>query len=332
MKKILYKVLSLTLILGFSVGFLSVNPVLADDEESTDDSGGTSISISPVSNVLDLSSGSNYDDTMDIKNDGSSNMEVEVYAAPYSYVYAEDEDAYKLGFNNENNYTQITRWIKFKDASGNWVEKANYIIGPGDTQTVEYRITTPDSIPAGGQYAVIFAHTLSSSTLTNGIKTEASPGLVVYGRSTEGETIISAEISDLKVELRENEESKHTNFFGYAKVKNTGNVDFSAVGKLKVEPIIGGGSYETSGNDGRISIIPEAELVVTDEWKDSPSFGIYKVTWEVKAGEETEKIERIIFVNPLPFIIIMIILLTILTIWIIIRVRKRKERQARLAV
>ena len=333
MKRITYKMLSLALVVGFGVGFLSALPVWAEGEEN-DEAMGTSISLSPVSKVLELSSNSTYDDSMQVKNDGKNDLDIEVYAAPYSYVYSEDEDAYKLGFSRENNFTQITRWITFKDQGGSWVKKANYTIKPGETLDVAYRITTPDNIPAGGQYAVIFAHTLSGATTTSGIKTEASPGMIVYGRSTEGEAIISAEISDMTVERKANEETKKENFFASAKVKNTGNVDFSAVGTLKVDAIIGAGSYETAstGTNARVSVIPESELVISDEWEDSPSFGIYKVTWTVTAGEETETVEKIVFVNPVPFIIFSIILLTIVIVVVIIEVRKRKERRSRLAV
>ena len=336
MKKTLIRIVLLALAFGVGASFCFMNTVAAEEGESSENSDpGTSISLSPVSKVMDLSSNSKYNDTLEIKNDGTSNMDIEVYAAPYSYVYSEEDDVYKLGFSNENNYTQITRWITIKDSGGSWVNKANYTVKPGDTLKVDYRITTPDNIPAGGQYAVIFAHTLSGSTTASGIKTEASPGMIIYGRSTEGESIVSAEISDAIVERRVNDESKHENFFASAKVKNTGNVDFSAVGVLKVEPIIGGGSYETgsTGNNARISVIPESELVVSDEWEDSPSFGIYKVTWTVTAGNaEPTIVEKIVFVNPVPFIIITILLLTIITIVVIIKVRKRKERSSRLAV
>lgn len=333
MKKTVCKILSVALMLSLSASFCFFGSVSADEKEAeSSQTTGTSISLSPVSKVLQLSSNSTYEDTMEVKNDGESDMEIEVYAAPYSYVYSEDEDAYKLGFSKENSFTQITRWITFKDAGGSWVKKANYTIKPGKTLNVEYKITTPDDIPAGGQYAVIFAHTLTSVTTTNGIKTEASPGLVVYGRSTEGEARVEAQISDMKIEQKVNDETKHSNFYASAKVKNNGNVDFSAVGKLKVDAILGGASYETENGGAKVSIIPESELVVADEWKDSPGFGIYKVTWTVMAGEETETIEKIVFVNPLPLIVFSIILLTIIIVWVIIVVRKRKERRSRLAV
>ena len=305
----------------------------SEQSEEQTENRGTSISLMPVSKVLQLASDSTYEDTLTITNDGGKPMEIEVYAAPYSYVYSEEEDTYKLGFNNENNFTQIIRWITFDDGTGKWVKTAKYSIPANDSLAVKYRISTPSNIPAGGQYAVIFAHTLTSVISANGVRTEASPGMVIYGRSTEGETKIAPQISDMNVQLGVTENgTKRDNFYASAKIKNDGNVDFTAVGVLKVDGIIGGGSYETSANAGRISVIPESELLLADEWKDSPAFGLYKVTWTVTAGEETETIETVIFVNPLLAIIITIIVLTIIIVWIIIVSRKRKERHSRLAV
>ena len=305
----------------------------AEGEEGQSSVGGTSISLMPVSKVLQISSNSSYDDHITVNNDGDEKMDIEVYAAPYSYVYSESENVYKLGFSHQNNFTQITRWITFQDKNGEWKDKVQYSIPAHESLNVNYKITTPNDIPAGGQYAVIFAHTLTAVTSENGIRTEASPGMVIYGHSDEGEVRVSANISDMKIKLGTGEDNnKNSNFFASAKVKNDGNTDFSAVGKLKVDSILGGGSYETPNDRGRISVIPETELTVQDEWENSPSFGIYKVTWTVSAGDTSETIETIIVVNPLLFIIIIAIVLTIIIVWITIVVRKRKERRSRLAV
>ena len=308
-----------------------------EPDESSDTAeaptGGTSIRLTPVSNVLQISSNSVYEDSLTVTNDGDSPIRVETYAAPYSYVYSSEEDQYKLGFNTENNFTQISRWITFKDSTGKYVERPEFTVEPGASLEVFYRITTPNNIPAGGQYAVIFAHTLTSSISASGIRTEASPGLIVYGRSTEGEAVISAEISNLEIGRGVTDDNNtRNNIYAKAKVKNVGNVDFNAVGTLKAEPIIGFSSYETPANRGKASIIPEAELVVSDEWEETPGFGIYKVTWTENAGESEEVTEKIIFLVSPVVIIITIILLTILIVWIIILVRKRKERRSRLAV
>ena len=326
MKKIISKAAMLSLVLVLGLVFGVTNNTYAEGEGSS----GTSISLTPVSKILQISSNSIYDGNFEVKNDGDSKIKIEVYAAPYSYVYSDEEDTYKLGFSNENNYTQISRWITFLDSSENYVEKTTFSIEPHEALTVNYRISTPSSIPAGGQYAVIFAHTLSEVVSTGGIRTEASPGLIVYGRSTEGETVISSEINNMSIQQSVTEgNTVRNNFYASAKVRNAGNVDFTAVGKLTVEGLFGG-SFEIA--DSRLSIIPDTELLISNELKETPSFGIYKVTWTVEAGESSETITKTIFLIPVWLIILVIILLTILTIWIIMVVRKRKERRSRLAV
>ena len=312
---------------------ISVYAEESEPTEDTENTSATSIGITPVSKVLQISSNSVYEDSFTINNNGATAIKVEVYAAPYTYVYSEEDDEYRLGFNSENNYTQISRWVTFQNASGVYEKNPIFMIDPDSSLEVHYKITTPSNIPAGGQYAVLFAHTLTATTSANGIRTEASPGLVVYGRSTEGETVVSAEISDAMIDQSVTDENGTRNVFrGSAKVKNTGNVDFNAAGTLKVESILGATYYETSANTGRISVIPEAELTVADEWTETPSFGLFKVTWTVKAGEETETIERVIFlVSPIA-IVVTIILLTIIIVWIIIMVKRRKERRSRFAV
>ncbi len=347
----------LALIFGLGAGFLAVGLVKdAQAEEKVDESSeseteenntpapGISISISPVSKILQIKASSEYEDSFKVTNGGSESVKFEVYAAPYSYVYSEENDSYSLGFNRESSYTQITRWVTFKDSDGNWVKNPKFKVEAGKTKEVFYRISTPSSIPEGGQYAVLFAHTLSEDTNEGGIKTEASPGLVVYGRAV-GETKIAAEIRDLSIsqwtkkDVTEETEggkivvTKDLNHISAtAKVKNTGNVDFNAVGKLTIDGILGGGSYETPSDRGRISIIPETELVVSDEWEETPIFGLYKVTWTVTAGEQTETTTSIIAINIGPFLILIFIVLTILIVSIIIRVKRRKERKSRFAV
>ena len=272
-------------------------------------------------------------------NNGSSAMEFEVYASPYSYTFSETDNEYQLGFSRENSYTQITRWITFRDSSGNYVENPHFTAMPGESVEVAYKISTPSSIPAGGQYAVLFAHTLSGSATSSGIKTEASPGLVVYGRSA-GETITKAEISDvylsqnMKVKNEETgEEEDKTIVNASAKIKNDGNVDFMAQGKLRIEGLFGNVYYETPATQARVSVIPESELVVSDQWTETPYFGIFKASWVVSAGgETTEPMTMMVVLLPAPIIIAFILLLTIIIVWIIIMVRKRKERRSRFMV
>ena len=327
-----FTVLALAVLLST---IITVSNTYADDEEASSDNVATSISISPVSKILQLAPSSNYDDKFTITNNGNSAMDFEVYAAPYSYTYSEADDTYRLGFNRESSYTQLTRWITFKDNSGNYVEKTTFTAEPGDNVVIEYRINTPEDIPAGGQYAVLFAHTISGTSDSTGIKTEASPGLVVYGRA-EGETIIDSEVSDLNIaQTIMSEGSEKSLINASAKVKNTGNVDFMATGVLKVSGIFGNVYYESTGESAgaRISVIPDTELAVSDVWKETPFFGLFNVEWTVYAnGEASETITKFVVIMPAIVIIVMILLLTIVVVWTIIVIRKRKERRSKFMV
>ena len=323
--------------LALVMGLAFVNDAYADESENTSENKnvGTSISISPVSKILQLQSNSSYEDTFKVSNNGGSEMKFEVYAAPYAYTYSDADDAYQLGFNKESTYTQITKWITFKQADGNYAEKATFTAKPGEGIEITYRISTPDNIPAGGQYAVLFAHTISSDTTSSGIKTEASPGLVVYGRA-DGQTIASSEISNLNITDKktvDGEEKTIINATG--KVKNTGNVDFMASGILKVTGIFGQIYYETPKDStrSRISVIPESELSVSDSWDETPFFGIFNVEWTVNGtGNTKDTITKLVIIIPPVIIITAILLLTIIIVWIIIVIRKRKERRSKFMV
>ena len=332
MKKISWLVLALLLGSVFCVP-ASVLAEEAEDVASDEtEEAATSISISPVSKVLQLEPNKVYEDSFKISNNGSSVLNFEVYASPYSYTFSEENDEYRLGFSHENNYTQITRWITFKDADGNYVENPHFKAEPESSVEITYKISTPASIPAGGQYAVLFAHTISEQTEASGIRTEASPGLIIYGRAS-GETNISGEISNLQINksIKNDLETKNV-INASAKVKNTGNVDFMASGQLKVTGIFGRVYYETPPNRGKSSIIPEAELTVSDTWEETPYFGLFNVTWTVIAAGQEESIPGMVLLLPVPIIVVMILLLTIIVIWIIIMVRKRRERRSRFLV
>ncbi len=317
-----------TVVLAGFCALLGVNGTVFADEASGEAKPATSISISPVNKVVKLEPNTTYADSFNVMNNGADVIKFEVYASPYSYTKSDEDGEYKLGFSTETTYTQITRWITFKDSSGAYTSKPKFKVNPGDTFAVHYRIKTPSSIPDGGQYAVIFAHTLSDDTESGGLRTEASPGLVVYGRSN-GVTRFESEIYDLKINKTINDGEKTvTKINGTSMVNNSGNVDFMAYGKLTVRGIFGHQYYVTPETKG-VSIIPETELAVSDTWEDTPYFGLFNVTWSVTVRDETKEISRLVLILPVPIIVLMILLLTIIGIWITIMVRKRKERRSR---
>jgi hypothetical protein len=69
-------------------------PVIAEGEnteEAPAEEGGTTISISPVSNIISIEGNNTYEYSFKVTNGGNSEMKFEVYAAPYSYTLASPE-------------------------------------------------------------------------------------------------------------------------------------------------------------------------------------------------------------------------------------------------
>lgn len=364
MRKFGRKKWCLMTVLGLVAGFGILTGVLngaaqAEEESSEGETNGNiSISISPVTESFNsLKSNETYDGVMKVTNSGSVPFDFEVYSAPYSIANGDGEGEYQPSFSTENSYTQITRWITIRDQSGNYVSSIEssdasggshptFSTAPGETVEVAYRIQTPDNIPSGGQYAVLMARTLPKASETSGINAVAALAMKVFGRSQEGEAIQSAEISDMWIKRSLTEEAEveengttvtkdvtvgHVN--GHALVKNTGNLDFTATGVLTVTSIFGGEPYyQTPGGKAAVSIIPDSQLVVADEWEDTPSFGLYKVNWTVTAGSDKQTTEMVICLIPPFVIIIAIIFLTIIIASVIMAVRRRKERRSRFSI
>lgn len=348
-------IFALVAVLGLGVTGLA--RAEGEDEQTEPEPGRISISISPVMETFNLKSNSTYDGVMKVTNAGAEPFDFEVYSAPYSFALNETTNDYGPNYSSENNYTQIARWITVRDQAGNYVssvegqnsEEAEHPVFsamPGETIEVAYRISTPDNIPAGGQYATLFARTMPKETEGSGINALANLGMKIFGRSEEGEAIQSAEIADISLaqtkeidtQVEENGTmvSKKTTvdrINGYALVKNTGNLDFSARGVLTVTSIFGGDPYyQTPEGQGQISIIPDSELPLTDEWTETPSFGLFRAKYEVTAADETKSSEMVICLIP-PFVIVLaIILLTIIIVSIILVVRRRKERRSRFTI
>ena len=284
------------------------------------------IQISPVSTQVVLEAGKSKEYTMTIRNSGSSDFNYHLYATPY---FVSDED-YNIDFSVESNRTQISRWVKFYQ-DDKLVDRPVYSIKSGETQNVKYVVQTPENIPAGGQYAAIFAETdagssSKESTSGSGIRTASRVGMVVYGR-TDGETVEEGSITDFNIRSFIVE----GNVFTTSKVKNSGNTDFEAEYTLRVNSILGAELYNKKVS---YNILPDTERRVNLEWADTPFMGIFKVYLKVSAPGEngTREEEKLVIKFPIFMIILTILVLTAIIISIIMATRKRRERNARLAV
>lgn len=285
---------------------------------------GAAMKISPVANSFNIKAGDVQNYTFSIENSGTEKYSFKVYTAPYNVM---NED-YTNDFTKETNYSQITRWVTFQDDSGSFSSNPTYSIEPGEKKTIVYRISVPDNIPEGGQYATIMAETLTNNEVTEensmSIASVTRVGLILIGHGS-GATDNIAEIVDYKL----------TGFFtrdeveAQATVKNTGNTDFNAEYTLTAKSIFGKTLYS---NTDSFVIFPETKRRFSTNWTDTPMFGIFNVSWTVKALDAEKTESHIILILPIFVIVIALLLLTSIIIWAIILFRKRKERSSRLVV
>ncbi len=322
MKSLKYGLAALALAITGAIA--PVTNVFAEEPTATSsDSSSSWIQVTPVSSRVVLRPGQSLDYSMTVANIGTDKFGYSVYTAPYSVV---DED-YNVSFSNETNRTQLSRWIKFINEDGSTTDTFKSTLEPGAKQTVNYRISVPEDVPAGGQYATIFAQTDSDDKKdASGITTVSRIGLIVYGR-TNGETNEDAEITDYAISGFLNKGP----ITATSKVKNKGNTDIEAKYKFTVKSIFGNTLHE---EEQAYNILPDTERRMNSEWNNTSPMGLFWVTYNVSssAGDVAREETKLVVILPIWMIIIMLILLTILIIWIIMLNRKRKERKGRLKV
>ena len=323
MKKQLLKTL---IVAAFAVASVIVPsaPAFADSKKPA-----VWLQISPVANRVTLNPNDNLTYKMEVNNIGSKKFKFRVYAAPYSIA----NEAYEVSFSSETKRTQVSRWVTFNqnkdaknDAEKDWKNEAVFELDPDQRQEVEYKITVPSDIPAGGQYATIFAESIPGDAATStGVRTISRVGLILYGR-TNGETIEESTIENFKMKTF----MTHGKITAEADIANKGNTDFTANMTMEISKIIGG---EVAKIDNPYPIIPDAPTRhATLEWKETPVFGIFRVKTIITALDKRVEETKIVLILPVFIIIIMLVLLTIIIAWLIILIRKRRAEKSRLIV
>ena len=294
-------------------------PAMAD--EKAQDKPAISLQITPVSNRIFMTHGESANYNMNVDNIGSEEFTFRVYAAPYTVA----NENYDINFSNETKRTQITRWITFKTDAGDYASEATFKLAAGERKTVEYKVDVPEDVPAGGQYATVFAETVpGDSKQSTGIRTISRVGLIIYGR-TDGETKDVAKIENTEVQAFMTSGDINVR----SRVINEGNTDFQATARLVVKGIFG---KELSTQKKGFDVLPDTARNVNLNWEETPAMGIFYVTAEISALDQKVELSKIVVVIPVFVIVIMAILLTILIVWIIILVKKRRSQRSRLNV
>lgn len=311
----------LAIVLAFALGLGLVAPtVFAEDGEF--DNIAPELSVVPATASVSLKPGASVDYSLVVTNDKPEDLKITAYAAPYSIRNEE----YDVDFESETPRTQLSRWIKFVNGDGSVTDTYKTVV-PGNSKAyVNYRITIPEDIPAGGQYASIFVQTGDSEKQmeSSGLQAVSRVGVILYGRGL-GETDERAEITETSVPAF----MPSGPITASALVKNTGNTDIEVEYSFTVNSIVGAELYHAEGKD---PILPDASRRIKSEWENTQPMGIFRVSYRVSTLDQVYETSKLVIILPVYMIVLAVFILTLLIIWIIILVRKRRERKSRLVV
>ncbi len=292
----------------------SAIPAYADDaiEEVIPTEGKSVLEITPVTKRLALNANETHNSTIKITNTSSEDVTVHIYARPFST----SEDGETQDFDTETAYTQIARWITIKTEIDTYEPEAIYSISSQETKTIEYKISAPEEVPGGGQYAVLFVEAEPpEKNLENTIQTISRVGMTIYA-TMPGEPKRSVHIEGISIgSLILNQPiSTHT------RIKNEGNIDFQTSIDIKISSIFGKQLY---ANTVIASIFPESTKTIYTGWDDSPKFGIYRIEYSISALDISANGSQFVLVLT-PFTLILAIILAIVAIISIFYLVKRK--------
>lgn len=259
-----------------------------------------------------LKPGSTYTGTFKVQNTGSKEFRYEIDFSPYSIA----DEQYNIDSNTESDHTELSKWITVNHESGS--------IAPDSSVDIEYTISVPRDVPAGGQYALINVKMLTDDneqTEGSAFKIIQQIGFRVL-TSIAGTTRQTGTITDNKVPGF----IFNPPITASSIVSNTGNVHTKATYILQVFPLFGDEEvYTNEENPVELTILPDTRRYNEISWDGAPHLGIFRVKQTVKMFGEVSVTEKLVFLCPIWFMFIVLLLIFCVVFWIVSRVRNRRK-------
>ncbi len=307
------KKLSGVLILALTTAFVSLG--FASGTATAVDIPDYRLQISPTDLRLSLEPGQTYTETFEVQNTGAKGYSFAIGVTPFSV----NNENYEPNMTDQGAYNDIVDWVSFSTTEG-YVESS-------EEYEVTVTITVPEDVPAGGQYAAIYAQLLSgddSESEGNNVSINQRVALVLY-TDVAGETRQEGEIIEVKIPTF----LFNPPISGTSLVENTGNVHASAEYILQVFPLFSDEEVFTNEENPEVlTILPETRRFNTISWEGSPQLGIFRVRQTVRIFDEEEIIEKIVFLCPIWFLFVILLIIFCAIFWLITRMRAR-GRQSR---
>lgn len=274
------------------------------------------LQISPTTLDFELEPGKTSSDTFKVINNGKKGYDFVVGVSPFT-VKSENYDP---DFETVTEYNSIVDWVSFSQTDGH--------VEPDEAQEITVTITVPDDIPAGGQYALIYVELVrpetesTSDEITAGATVQQRVGIKIYSEVEGGNARREGRVLETKIP---------TFIFdppitATSLVENTGNVHATATYTLQVFPLFGDEEvYTNAENPATLTILPETQRFNSISWDGAPQLGIFRVRETVSILDDTQTIEKIVFLCPIWFLFLVLLIIFFAIFWLVSRVRSRHQ-------
>ena len=270
--------------------------------------------VSPMKQEIDLRPGEIYEGFILVANPlaATDSFDYKVVVKPY----------FVTGDNNEPDLETVSDWSKIV----NWItiEESTGTLAPNEKKTIHFKIKVPESVPAGGQYAMIG---VSSIPRFQGKDTQVQDaytlGSLIYAK-VDGETVHEGQILENYIPGFSSSGSPVT----FVTVTNTGNIHETLTVDLKVKNLLGGQVFSLTGEETdtyESIILPTSTRVVSRSLDGLPALGIFEVTQDASFINELSTNTKIILICPIWFMVLVLVLATTIITTIVYKVLRRKR-------
>ncbi len=237
--------------------------------------------------------------TFQLFNQGTTDYNFKVYAAPY-HVTGEE---YTPDFTPLPGAPDVKSWFKFSISDGH--------LKAGQSAAIKYTITVPANTLPGGYYAVAFAETLSPQTNEAGVMLNQRVGELFYLR-VDGPATEAGRVVEWGAGFWQKPPVT-----ALLRMENSGSVHYEAELQLKVDDLFGRNKYSF---DTKKIILPQTIRKISLPWEGSSSFGLFKVTATAKYLGKTETLPtKYVLVMSQKVRVIVLAIIAVLILLVVVR-------------
>ena len=222
-------------------------------------------------------------------------------------------------FAEKGAYSDLVKWVTIENPTGT--------VSPNQHVDINYTITVPEGVPAGGQYATLVVTQSPEATESK----DASVSNILALAS-----VIYADVTGITVrdgEILENTIPAFTfdpaDLILGTVIENRGNTHSDAIITIDIKNAFNDEVVFPTGTDaGKFKelVLPETIRYITRKIDNLSSFGIFKVTQTVYFNDTVSATEQNVVICPLWFIFVVIFTIALLITFIVARIRHHIKR------